>query len=330
MYSDWGYKFTVTGTMTFEPERPLRPPYPALTLLRALKAMALEAAIKVLAGDVHEPLDQGTHVSASEGEAGDEPVDIEESAAISTSPYSSSIKTSFYQAVFPSLLKSLMLHSINSFTKLLSVRADGGKVEVDLSSIPTVSATYIARILQTYKTVSALPDPTAGASREEVGEEQASKPGVSSSDLVMGGVLRSLQSICPPAADPTSDLDASPRLNEDKVENFKEISPGLAAALSLSSAANTFTCPDQADLSDVLDMARAAASEAVKSGGRGFKATGGSSKQVDVNSPNNTSHSQAVSYRLKCLAGTTHCRIRSAPLLESSDVGILYVYDIIL
>ena len=309
--------------MTLEPERPLRPPYPALTLLRALKAMALEAAIKVLAGDVHEPLDQGAHVSApvTEGEVGDEPVDIEEHTVVTASPHSSSIKTSFYQAVFPSLLKSLVLHCVSSFTKLLSVRADGGKVEVDLSSIPTVSATYVARILQTYKTVSALHDPTAEASCEVVVEEQLSKPGVSSADLVMGGVLRSLQSICPPAADPAADSDASPRLNEDKVENFKEISPGLAAALSLSSATNTFTCPDQADLSDVLDMAGAAASEAVKSSGRGFKANGGSSKQVDVNSPNNTSHSQAVSYRLKCLAGTTHCRIRSAPLLESSDVS---------
>jgi hypothetical protein len=50
---------------------------------------------------------------------------------------------------------------------------------------------------------------------------------------------------------------------------------------------------------------------------------------VDIESTSNSSLTGAVQYRLKCSAGTTHCRIRAGPSLNTAEVGDVVNFSIV-
>lgn len=340
-YSDWGYKFTVAGVMGAETDRPLRPPFPNLAFMRLVRSMAIECALKVVVGQsgkLASSASDSVRVWGIES-IGDSPVDSldDDCSSPGKAPVDAELKpedsinfenmkADFYNTVFPALLKTLLVYNVSSASRLLKMKQE--QKDVDVSSVPIVSSTYIARILQTHKSASVFslvsPDTTDNAAN-------SSKLGLSRSERLFRDAVSALDQSCIVDATGVSHR-STPRENEDKVENFRELSSTLLSALSTPTSSAQFQCPDQADLSQVLDADTGV--DIMKTSA--FKASGGSGKgrepvqhHIDIESSSNSTLTGAIQYRLKCSAGTTHCRIRAGPSLNTAEVGDVVNFSIV-
>jgi hypothetical protein len=295
----------VVGILNAEIDRPLRPPFASLVLLRLVKMMALECALKVVMSEL-----------PNRYKLSDNQDDVFESDSIK-----------FYKNIFPSLLKTLLMNHISSVSKSLRYKTEDSK-DVDISAVPSISSAYVGRILQTHRSVSTVREYIDPFPSIDSSTMKASAP---KSDLLFHEVLQALESssLLGASSDQLrkSSNISSPRPNEDNVvDNFKEISPTIANALSVSNNVIMFSCPDQADLARFIDTATAPSSQTGSSltgdskvmYTKSIEANGSS---IDIDSTSNTSYTGSVQVRLKCFSGTTHCRIRSGPSLDSPEVG---------
>jgi hypothetical protein len=139
-----------------------------------------------------------------------------------------------------------------------------------------------------------------------------------------------------------------------------DFAPTLTAAMSASSTTQggIFICPDYVDLSHLRTTSSMATSHSADGGfqssesqSRSISATGGggaggggisSSSRPgsrsnnaavcpipSLDSVNSDNDNGSMRYRLRCSSGTTHCRIRAGPSLESAEVGHLANYSIV-
>lgn len=326
--------------MSAEADRPLRPPFPNLAFLRLVRSMAIECAIKLVTGHAVKVAvsyaAQNSVLMLGSNTDVQSPVDSLDdcrSPALSRSVSENSIamekeRAKFYGAIFPSLLKTLFIYNISAASRLLKMKQD--QKDVDVSTVPIVSSTYVARILQTHKSASVFSLTPPSTSVESLSGDFA-KAGSSRSDRLFLDTVQALEQSCLSDAIPSS-RRSTPRENEDKVENFRELSPSLLSALSVPSSATLFQCPDQADLSQVLDADTGVdvmKTTLFKAGAVVGKGREPAHHHVDVESSSNSMLTGAVQYRLKCSAGTTHCRIRAGPSLSTAEVGDVVNFSIV-
>lgn len=287
MCSDWGYRFTVVGILTIEIERPLGASFPSLSLLRVAKAMAIECALQVLLRSRQQPKI---------------PTSLEPRKEETAFIYD------FIKSTFPAALKTLLLHHVSSIAKQL--RPGDDTKEVDVSLLPSVSSPYTARLLQTSRGVSFLHS-SIGAKDLVEGIQSpivSTQSVVTQSNVLFVNVVTALETSA--SLSPDSRIDGisvksseqQENENEDKLENFKGLSSTLSSALTSGGSGNIHSCPDQAEPSQFLKN---------QIFGR----------LADIDSPNNSTYSGSVQYRLRCAPSVTKCRIRASPSLDSEEVG---------
>lgn len=322
--------------MGSETDRPLRPPFPNLAFMRLLRSMAIECAMKVVVGQSGKIAMSSCDLLRVWGSDSDayspvEKFDVDLSPKEVKKPDASihfeKQKSDFYAIVFPSLLKTLLVYNVSAASRLLKMKQE--QKEVDISSVPVVSSTYIARILLTHKSASvfSLSSPIVDS------DVNPTKPGLSRSERLFKEAVSALEQSCSSDTLISHTHRSTPRENEDKVDNFRELSTTLLSALSMPNSSAQFQCPDQADLSQVLDANTGV--DIMKSSA--FKAVSGAAGKgrepiqhhIDIESTSNSTLTGAVQYRLKCSAGTTHCRIRAGPSLNTAEVGDVVNFSIV-
>jgi hypothetical protein len=344
--SDWGYKFTVTGIVMMEVDRPLRPPFAALTYLRLARVMALECALKVITFSeikhvgkglsalmkLRTSIDPGLIItnqlqskllSNPLSRSNDEP-------SVYQSTDFKSILASFIRQVLPSILQAIVMHHVTVALKNRPI----DRKDVDFSTIPSASSAYVARILQTLKSCSyvASDPPITAEDNNRENDEVSALDNTSASVAFFNKIITTLTAV---AQDDSSMMVPSISNNlskdsEDKLEKFRELSPGIASSLTVIGNSAVYICPEHADLTHLhsfMQIGKNSNSHSYKVKRRLANSTtvgkikDSSSRVIDIDSPNNDRESGAVQYRLRSSSGTTHCRIRAGPSVETAEVG---------
>ena len=218
-------------------------------------------------------------------------------------------KQVFYRNIIPLLLQPITSHLI--FCGLFDPKFQEPKKDVDLSAMPRASSSYASRIIQTlggsnvvYNEIS---EHQVGRLTRNVSTNDRQPSNYDESFPLFTELIRVLEES---ATVPTLLSDTNGSGQENMII---PLSNSVVVALNSSIVGSNGSCPDQADMSQLLDSSQSQPLESIRSTG--------AEVGISTDYVNSDEDLGAAKFRLRCSAGTTHCRIRAKPSLESAEVG---------
>jgi hypothetical protein len=279
-------KVVVDASIRTESIKPVRPPFPSLAVCRLVKVFASDSFARIIQ------------------EYGSEALSIENVTADANIRITSDA------------LKNTMSHLLNTVTSNLMYTGlfdpkptENGKKEVDLSGIPRASSSYLGRILQTICSANVYFDDC---------NEGVAKP-MSSTDRASDVEPLMTQVLCDAADEGTCSRNFGIAVG-DSVGPI-ELAPQLVSTLYVNAGTNQpNSCPDSVSLAQVLAQV-ASHSDNIVVDSRSAGSVSGSPGTVSIATINSDEDYGSAKFKLKCGSGSTHCRIRAKPSLESPEVG---------